>query len=844
MFFWSLIYIFEGFSQDVRSNMNQENGKSLKPIQGLYQDWFLDYASYVILERAVPLVDDGFKPVQRRIMHALKEMDDGRFNKVANVIGQTMQYHPHGDASITDALVHMGQKDLLVDTQGNWGDVRTGDSAAAGRYIEARLSQFALDVVFNPKTTEWQLSYDGRKNEPVHLPVKFPLLLAQGADGIAVGLSTKVLPHNFNELIDASIKYLQGKKFKLLPDFATGGMMDAADYQDGKRGGKIRTRTHIEVLDKKTLLIKSLPYGITTQSLIDSILKANDKGKIKIKQITDNTAAEVEVEIQLAPGVDPDIAIDALYAFTDCESSISANTCVIIEDRPVFTTVTEVLQYNTECTKALLKRELEIKLAELAEQWHFSNLEKIFIEKRIYRDIEEETTWEGVISAIDNGLKPYKKRFKRKITEDDIVRLTEIKIKRISKYDTIRADEHIHSIETDIEEYENHLAHLVEFTISYYENIKKKYGKGRERRTEIIEFDDIEVKQVLIANTKLYVDRKEGFIGTSLKKNEMAFECSDLDDIIVFKNDATMMVTKVSDKTFVGKGIIDIEIFDKNDDRKTYNMIYADGDTGIAYAKRFNVTSITRDRDYLLSKSKKGSKVLYFSSNPNGEAETVSITLSPSSKARNKNFEFSFGDLSIKGRSSKGNIVTKYAIKKIKLTSKGVSTLENPELYYDPKFGKLNLDGNGKSLGEIAPSDQLIAFYSDGTYEVTNTDLTNKYDKNKILLLEAYHKDQVYSLIYWDANKKQNLAKRFQVETTTTNTAFSCIKEGNNNKLLYVSSSPDQRVEINTGKKSAPILEEYDLNEIEISSYKTVGTKLNEHKIVDVTNPQDNNPLA
>ncbi len=813
-------------------------GKSLEPVQGLYKDWFLDYASYVILERAVPLINDGFKPVQRRLMHALKEMDDGRYNKVANVIGQTMQYHPHGDASITDALVNIGQKDLLIDTQGNWGDVRTGDSAAASRYIEARLSKFALEVVFNAKTTDWQTSYDGRKKEPIALPVKFPLLLAQGAEGIAVGLSTKVLPHNFIELIDASIKYLQGKKFKIYPDFSTGGMIDITDYQDGQRGGKIKVRTQIEAKDKKTLLIKSLPHGVTTQSLIDSILKANDKGKIKVKQVIDNTAADVEIEVTLDASISPDAAIDALYAFTDCEISISPNTCVIIDNKPVFTTATELLKYSTENTKNLLKKELEIKLSELAEQWHFSSLERIFIEKRIYRDIEEEETWEGVISAIDKGLKPYKKLFKRKITEEDIIRLTEIKIKRISKFDSFKADEYIKGIETDIEEYENHLAHLNDYTISYFQNIKKKYGEGRERRTQMMEFDEIKVKQIVIANTKLYADFKEGFIGTSLKKNDFLFQCSDIDDIIVFKDDGTMMVTKVSDKTFVGKNIIHAGIFKKDDERRTYNMIYSDGKSGRAYAKRFHVKSMTRDRNYELTKSEK-SKVLYFSDNANGEAEIVTIFLSPNSKARNKIFDFDFADLSIKGRSSQGNILTKYGVKKVKLKEKGVSTLENLELFYNPKFGKLNMDGEGESLGEIEPADQIIAFYEKGYYELTEIDTSKKYGPEGLIGIFVHRPQHIYSLIYWDASKKYNLAKRFEIDTTTLDYEFVCIKEGRGNKLLFVTDAQPPIVEVNVAKKSAPEWYEYNLEDIELSNSKTVGTKFEEHKLAEIVLKED-----
>ena len=647
-------------------------------LSDMYESWFLDYASYVILERAVPAVDDGLKPVQRRILHAMKEMDDGRYNKIANVIGQTMQYHPHGDASIGDAIINLGQKDLLIDTQGNWGDVRTGDSAAAPRYIEGRLSKFALDVAFNAKTTEWQLSYDGRKNEPVALPMKFPLLLAQGAEGIAVGLSTKILPHNFCELIEASVKYLKGKKFELYPDFATGGMIDVSNYNDGERGGKVRVRAKIETEDKKTLVIKDVPYGITTGQLVDSILKANDNGKIKIKSVVDNTAKDVELVVQLAPGVDSDQAIDALYAFTDCEISISPNACVIINDKPHFVGVTKLLKHSVEHTKALLLKELQIKLGELENDWHYSSLEKIFIEKRIYRDIEEETTWEGVLEAIDKGLKPYKKKFRREITQDDIIRLTEIKIKRISKFDSFKADEHIKGVESGIEEVKHNIEHLNDYAISYYDNLLKKYGKGRERKTEIRPFETIQATTVAIANAKLYVNYKEGFIGTGLKKDEFAFDCSDPDNIIMFKKDGTMVVTKVADKTFVGKDIIHLDIWQKNDDRTTYNMIYVDGKSAVSYAKRFNVTGVTRDKEYNLTKGNPNSKVHYLTANPNGEAEVVNITLSSGSKARIKVFDFYFETLEIKGRSAQGNQLTKYPIRNVEIVAQFVRKCTAP----------------------------------------------------------------------------------------------------------------------------------------------------------------------
>ncbi len=619
-------------------------------IGGQYKNWFLDYASYVILERAVPAIEDGLKPVQRRILHAMKEMDDGRFNKVANIIGQSMQYHPHGDASIGDALVNLGQKDLLIETQGNWGDVRTGDEAAAPRYIEARLSKFALEVAFNNKTTEWALSYDGRKNEPVTLPMKFPLLLAQGAEGIAVGLATKILPHNFCELIEASIKYLRGKRFEILPDFQTGGTMDASYYNDGKRGGKIRVRAVIEEQDKKTLVIKSVPFGVTTTQLMESIVKANDAGKIKVKKVTDHTAANVEIIVELAPGISPDITIDALYAFTDCEVSISPNACVIVKDKPVFVGAKELLQIATDNTKELLLKELQIKLAELQEKWHYTSLEKIFFEEKIYKELEKKhETWDKVLMAIDTAFTPFKKQLKREITREDIIKLTEKPVRRIYRLDIDELNEQIKGLEADIKQVKNDIANLTDFAVAYYENLLKKYGKGRERKTEIKEFDTIQVKQVAIANTKLYVNRADGFIGSGLKKDELVAEVSDLDDIIVFTKGGIMKVVRVADKTFIGKDILHVAVFQKNDERTTYNMIYVDGKSGVSYAKRFNVTGITRDKEYNLAKSEDKNKVHYFSANANGEAEVVKVTLSPNCSARNKEFDFYFEEQEIKG---------------------------------------------------------------------------------------------------------------------------------------------------------------------------------------------------
>jgi len=803
----------------------------------MYESWFLDYASYVILERAVPAVNDGLKPVQRRILHAMKEMDDGRYNKIANVIGQTMQYHPHGDASIGDAIINIGQKDLLIDTQGNWGDIRTGDSAAAPRYIEGRLSKFALDVAFNGKTTDWQLSYDGRKNEPVSLPMKFPLLLAQGAEGIAVGLSTKILPHNFCELIESAIKYLKGRKFELFPDFATGGMIDVSNYNDGERGGKVRVRARIEADDKKTLLIKDVPYGITTGQLVDSILKANDNGKIKIKSVVDNTAKDVELVVQLAPGVDTGQAIDALYAFTDCEISISPNACVIIDDKPHFVGAKQLLKHSVDHTKDLLLKELQIKLGELENDWHYSSLEKIFIEKRIYRDIEEETTWEGVLEAIDKGLKPYKKKFRREITQEDIIRLTEIKIKRISKYDSFKADEHIKGVEANIEEVKHNIEHLTEYAIAYYEGLLKKYGKGRERQTEIRPFETIQATVVAIANTKLYVNRKEGFIGTGLKKDEFAFDCSDLDNIIVFKKDGTMVVTKVADKTFVGKDIIHLDVWQKGDDRTTYNMIYVDGKTGVSYGKRFNVTGITRDKEYVLTKGNANSKVHYFSANPDGEAEVITITLSPGSKARIKVFDYYFESLEIKSRGAQGNQVTKYPIRSTKLKEKGRSTLSGQKMWYDDTLGRLNRDGNGMLLGSFLAEDRIIVFYKDGTYELTDFELTNRYEPDDVVKIELFNPEKVVSAIYFDKKSGNFYGKRFMIESVSLKNRYLFIKEGEGNYLEFVTTQQEPVLIFKTGKKKSELTEETVAfhETIDITGWRTVGTKIGDNTLKEVS---------
>ena len=693
-----------------------EQDSHITTIDGLYENWFLDYASYVILERAVPALYDGFKPVQRRILHAMKEMDDGRYNKVANIVGSTMQYHPHGDASINDAIVNIGQKDLLIDCQGNWGDIRTGDNAAAARYIEARLSKFALEVVFNEDITKWQLSYDGRKREPEQLPVKFPLLLAQGAEGIAVGLSTKVMSHNFCELIDASIKYLRKESFELYPDFLTGGLVDVREYNDGKRGGRIRVRAKVEIVDKKTLKITEIPFGTTTSDLIDSILKANEKGKIKIKKVIDNTAKDVEILIELQPQVSPSVTVDALYAFSDCELSISPNTCVIIGDKPHFIGASDALRLSTDTTLMLLQRELEIQLQELEDKWHFSSLEKIFIENKIYRDIEEEETWEGVIAAIDKGLTPFKKLLMREVTEEDIVRLTEIKIKRISKFDKKKADEYIRGLETEMEETKKNLKSLTKYAIKYFEDLLKKYGKGKERKTEIAIFDVVEIKTVAANNEKLYVNRAEGFIGfgKDLKKEEFISECSDIDDIIAFMKDGTMKVVRNSEKVFVGKDIIHVAVWKKNDERTTYNAVYLDGKSGTSYAKRFNVTSITRDKEYPITQGNPKSKVLYFSVNPNGEAESCSVVLSPACSARNKVFEFDFYNLDIKGRGSVGNIVTKYPVKKIEQKTKGRTTLGGVEIWLDDTVGRLNIDKRGRYLGSFQNDDKILVVLKSG----------------------------------------------------------------------------------------------------------------------------------
>lgn len=813
--------------------MSKQKNKDMKSvlgdtgISGQYRNWFLDYASYVILERAVPAVEDGLKPVQRRILHAMKEMDDGRFNKVANIIGQSMQYHPHGDASIGDAIVNLGQKGLLIETQGNWGDVRTGDQAAAARYIEARLSKFALEVAFNPKTTTWQLSYDGRKKEPVTLPMKFPLLLAQGAEGIAVGLSTKILPHNFCEILEAAVKYLKGKKFQLYPDFQTGGMIDISHYNDGERGGRIRVRANIEELDKKTLVIKSVPYGVTTTQLIDSIVKANDQGKIKIKKVSDNTAAEVEIIVELAAGISPDITIDALYAFTDCEVSISPNACVIIDKKPHFVSVSDLLKHSVEHTKDLLRQELEILLGELNDKWHYTSLEKIFFEEKIYKELEKKhETWEKVIAAIDKAFEPFKKKLKREVTREDIIKLTEKPVRRIYRLDIDELNSQIKDLEKQIKETKDNLKNLVEFTIAYYENLLKKYGKGKERKTEIRVFESIQARTVAIANEKLYVNRADGFIGTGLKKDEFVTECSDLDDIIVFTRSGKMKVVKVADKVFIGKDIIHVDVFRKGDNRTTYNMIYTDGKTGISFAKRFNVTGVTREKEYDLTKGSERSKVQYFTANPNGEAEVVKILLSPSCSARNKELEFYFETLDIKGRNSIGNQVTKYPIRSVKLKEAGKSTLSGRKLWFDDTVGRLNTDEKGTYLG-VFTDEKILVIYEEGAYELRNTELTQRFDIDKMVHIEKFDPEKIITAIYYDNEKLQFTVKRFKIETTSLDTKFTFIKEGEGNRLEAVTTAEEPFAIIKSGRGAQQKTEKVNIAKfIDVTGWKAIGTKL------------------
>ncbi len=771
-------------------------------LNGMYENWFLDYASYVILERAVPEAADGLKPVQRRILHAMSRLDDGRFNKVANIIGHTMQFHPHGDASIGDALVQLGQKELLIDTQGNWGNTLTGDSAAAPRYIEARLSAFAKEVVFNPKTTRWKLSYDGRNKEPVTLPVKFPLLLAQGVEGIAVGLASKILPHNFNELIDASIRHLQGKDFELYPDFLTGGMIDVSRYNEGMRGGKIRVRAKISQRDKKTLVITEIPYYTTTSSLIDSIVAANDKGKIKIKKIDDNTAENVEIVIFLASNVSPDQTIDALYAFTNCEMSISPNSCVILDGRPQFISVKQILRANTDRTVSLLKQELDIRLSELEDQWHNASLEKIFIENRLYLLIEQCETWECVLSTIDKGLEPFKKLLRREVTRDDLIHLTEIKIKRISKYNAFKAEEQIAKVEEEMEEVKNHLEHLVDYAINYFKQIKKKYGKGRERRTEIRNFDTIQANRVAVANQKLYVNREEGFAGTGLKKDEYVTDCSDIDDIIVFREDGTFVVTKVAPKVFVGKKVIHIDVFKKNDDRTIYNMVYRDGRQGKYYVKRFAVKGVTRDKEYVLTRGTKDSKVVYFSANPNGEAEVIRVNLRPRPKMKKTHFDFDFKELAIKGRSSQGNILSKIPVRNITKREEGVSTLGALDIWYDDTVRRLNSDERGTYLGAFKGDDKILTLMSTGELKLTGYDLSTHFD-DEMVHIEKFDPQKVITAVYFDGEQGFYYVKRFSIDPETgTDRKYAFIPDAKGTRLVLFSLDYLPRIEMEIKTKN------------------------------------------
>lgn len=822
------------------NNLNHAE-ESLKKVSGLYQDWFLDYASYVILDRAIPSVYDGLKPVQRRIMHSMRELEDGRYNKVANIVGNTMKYHPHGDASITDAMVQIGQKELLIDTQGNWGNIFTGDSAAAARYIEARLTPFALEVVFNPKTTEWAKSYDGRNNEPIDLPVKFPLLLAQGVEGIGVGLSTKILPHNFNELINASVAYLKKKPFQVFPDFLTEGLLDVSEYNDGQRGGKVRARARITQKDKHTLIVTELPFSKTTGDLIDSIIKANEKGKIKIKKIEDNTSDKVEILIHLHPDVSPDKTIDALYAFTDCQVTISPNACVIVGDKPMFLNVSDILKMNTDHTVSLLKLELEIELGELEEKWHFASLEKIFIENEIYQEIKNRASKEEVYSAIDLALNPFTKHLMREVTVEDIIRLTELPFMRISRYDQDKALENIASLEGKIEQVKHHLANLITYAIDYFLNIQKKYGKNKERRTELRIFDTIDATKVAVANEKFYANFDEGFIGTSLKKDQFLFECSDIDDIIIFRKDGTMLVTKVESKTFVGKNILHVGIWKKNDKRTVYNMIYREGKEGPYYMKRFFVTGVIRSNEYNLASDKKGSEVLYFSANANGEAEVVNVLLKPSARIRKNKLDIDFSELAIKGRDSKGNLVTKYPIKKIEMKEEGVSTLAPRKIWFDEAVRRLNADARGTFLGTFKGEDKILLVTPKGEARLVSFDLSNRFD-DEYIILEKWKPEQSIGCIYYDGEKERYFVKRFLLEST------------NNPQLFFPSEHPKSFIEwVSTGKNASAELifskekgkdkdpETILIDEfITVKGIKALGNQLSKDKIrtINITIPE------
>jgi len=813
-------------------NNELESDESLIPISGMYKDWFIDYASYVILERAVPAIEDGFKPVQRRILHSMKDLDDGRFNKVANIVGHTMQYHPHGDASISDAIVQIGQKDLLIETQGNWGNILTGDSAAASRYIEARLSKFALEVVYSPKITKWQSSYDGRRKEPINLPVKFPLLLAQGAEGIAVGLSTKILSHNFVELIDASIKCLKGRRFDLYPDFPTQGIIDVTNYNDGLRGGKIKVRAKINQVNKNTLMISQIPYTTTSTSLIESILKANDKGKIKIKKIEDNTASDVEILVHLPNGVSPDKTIDGLFAFTNCEVSISPLSCIIENNKPIFIGVSEILKISTENTKSLLKNELEVKLHELEFLWHYSTLEKIFIENRIYRRIEEQDTWEGVLNSIKSGLKPHLNLLKKQVTDDDIIKLTEIKIKRISKFDIEKADKKIKQIEEDISSVKQNLNNLNDFAIEYFKNLKKTYSKGRERKTEIRIFDDVDVKKVVVKNSKLYVNREEGFIGTSLRKDEFVEECSDIDDVIVFTESGDMIVSKIESKKFVAKNILFASVFKKKDSRTIYNMIYKDGKTGISYIKRFYVTGVTRDKLYNLTSQHPKSKVLHFSANPNGEGEVVTIQLRQSASIKKLKWDLDFADLTIKGRSVKGNIVTKHAVNKVVFKEKGLSTLKPRKIWFDDTVQRLNVDGRGEMLGEFKPDDDLLIVQQSGNLKIVHPDLTMHFPEDMIILEKA-NRSKPISVAYFNKKKKKYFVKRFVLGLLRGNQSF--ILDVKNDTIEIVSTDWKPVIEVVT--KNKKLIDKYNINLhdfISVKGIKALGNQLTSKEVKEI----------
>lgn len=815
---------------------NEHKEESLKKVSGLYKDWFLDYASYVILDRAIPSIFDGFKPVQRRIMHSMRELEDGRYNKVANIVGNTMKYHPHGDASITDAMVQIGQKELLIDTQGNWGNIYTGDSAAAARYIEARLTPFALEVVFNPKTTEWSKSYDGRNNEPIDLPVKFPLLLAQGVEGIGVGLSTKIMPHNFNELLDASVKYLKGKKFELYPDFQTEGLLDVTNYNDGQRGGKLRARARIIQKDKNTLCITELPFSKNTGDLIDSVIKANEKGKIKIKKIEDNTSDQVEINIHLANDVSPDKTIDALYAFTDCEVSISPNACVIVGDKPEFLSVSEILRRNTDHTVSLLKKELEIELHELEEKWHFASLERIFIENEIYQEIKGKNSKEEVYAAIDKALKPFTKKLMREVTVEDIIKLTELPFMRISRYDRDKAEENILALEGKMEQVKHHLANLIAYAIDYFTNIQKKYGKDKERKTELRIFDNIDATKVVLANEKFYVNREEGFIGTSLKKDEYVFDCSDIDDIITFQKDGTMKVVKVEAKTFIGKNLEHVGIFKKGDKRTVYNMIYREGKDGPYYMKRFSVTGVTRNTDYKLASDKKGSEMLYFSANPNGEAETVTVLLKPNSRVRKNKIDIDFSELAIKGRDSRGNLVTKYAVKKVDLKEEGVSTLAPRKIWFDDTVRRLNADARGTLLGSFKGDDKILTVNQNGEAKLVSFDLMNRFD-DEYLILEKWKPEQAISCIYFDGEKGMYFIKRFLLENTVNVQNFMP-SEHAKSFVEFVGTSDNCTAEIifakdKNGKEKEPEIINID-EFIAVKGIKAIGNQFVKDKVKSI----------